>query len=73
MLLGAIKYKMSIEQAIKTAEREGWDFKKDYYAQSTPSMNEELLRIAKARGYRKSPSSSGSTARAFFEYLKRKK
>lgn len=72
MLLGAVKRRISINEAIEMAEKVGWDFKKDYYAQGTSSMNGDLVAIAKLRGYKKSPSSSGSTARAFFEHLKRK-
>ena len=72
MLLGSIKRKISINEAIDMAEKSGWDFSKDYYRQATSSMNGDLVAIAKLRGYKKSPSASGSTARYFFEYLKKK-
>jgi hypothetical protein len=72
-LLGAIKRKISINEAIDLAENAGWNFNKDYFAQATSSMNGDLVAIAKLRGYKKSPSASGSTARMFFEYLRKKK
>lgn len=72
MFIGAVKKKISIETAIDMAKAAGWDFKKDFYEQSTSSKVYDLLEIAKLKGYKKSSSSSGSTARAFFEYLSKK-
>jgi len=66
------KKKMSIADAKTYAKGYGWDFTKDFYSQNTASKSAELAALAKLVGYRKSASASGSTARYFFEYLKKK-
>lgn len=73
MYIGAIKRKISVIDAIELAENAGWNFNRDYFAQATASMNGDLVAIAKLKGYKKSPSASGSTARMFFEYLRKAK
>jgi hypothetical protein len=71
MFIGATK-KISTSEAIRLAEQSGWDFKKDFHEQSGSGMVADLLAIAKLSKYRKSPTSSGSTARAYFYYLQKK-
>jgi hypothetical protein len=66
------KKKMSIEEAKTYAKSYGWDFSKDFYSQNSISKSAELAALAKLVGYKKSASASGSTARYFFEYLKKK-
>jgi len=66
------KKKMSAEEAKEYAKKYGWNFNKDFHEQSTISKSEELAALAKLVGYKKPSSSSGSTARYFFEYLKKK-
>lgn len=66
------KKKMSIEEAKIYAKSYGWDFSKDFYSQNSISKSAELAALAKLVGYKKSASASGSTARYFFEYLKKK-
>lgn len=66
------KKKMSITDAKDYAKSYGWDFAKDFYEQNTASKSAELAALAKLVGYKKSASASGSTARYFFEYLKKK-
>jgi hypothetical protein len=67
------KKKITIGDAKDLAKKYGWDFSKDFYEQSTISKSEELNAIAKLLGYKKPSTASGSTARYFFEYLKKKK
>ena len=71
MFIGATK-KISTSEAIRLAEQSGWNFQKDFFEQSSSSMVADLLAIAKLSKYKKSPSSSGSTARAYFNYLQKK-
>jgi hypothetical protein len=66
------KKKMSASDAKDYAKGYGWDFSKDFFEQSTTSKSEELAALAKLVGYKKPASASGSTARYFFEYLKKK-
>jgi len=65
--------RISICEAKKLAKKAGWNFSKDFYEQGTISQKEDLKAIAKLKGYRKSKTSGGSTARAFFEYLAKSK
>ncbi len=60
--------KISKEDALEKAIEMGVDFNKDFHAQS---VGNELAELAKESGYKKSPSSSGSTGRAFFNHLKK--
>lgn len=64
--------KLSIPKAIRLAKDLGWDFKQDFHAQNTSEGSRALAAIAKLVGYRKPRNGSGSTARYFFAYLKRK-
>ena len=66
------KKKMSAAEAKEYAKGYGWNFSKDFYEQSTTSMSAELAALAKLVGYKKPSTASGSTARYFFEYLKKK-
>ncbi len=66
------KKKMSITDAKYYAKNYGWDFSLGFYEQNTTSKSGELSALAKLVGYRKPSSASGSTARYFFEYLKKK-
>jgi antirestriction protein len=60
--------KLSKEDALEKAIDMGVDFDKDFHAQS---VGNELAELAKDSGYKKSPSSSGSTGRAFFYHLQK--
>jgi antirestriction protein len=60
--------KLSKEDALEKAIEMGVDFNKDFHAQS---VGNELAELAKESGYKKSPSSSGSTGRAFFYHLQK--
>jgi len=60
--------KLSKEDALQKAIDMGVDFDKDFHAQS---VGNELAELAKESGYKKSPSSSGSTGRAFFYHLQK--
>jgi len=60
--------KITKEDALQEAIDMGVDFNKDFHAQS---FGNELSELAKKVGYRKSPSSSGSTGRAFFYHLQK--
>ena len=66
------KKKMSIAEAKEYAKGYGWDFSEDFYSQNSSSKSAELAALAKLVGYKKSAIASGSTARYFFEYLKKK-
>jgi antirestriction protein len=60
--------KISKQDALQKAIDMGVDFDKDFHAQS---FGNELAELAKESGYKKSPSSSGSTGRAFFYHLQK--
>lgn len=60
--------KITKEDALQEAIAMGVDFDKDFHAQS---FGNELTELAKKVGYRKAPSSSGSTGRAFFYHLQK--
>ena len=60
--------KISKQDALQKAIAMGVDFDKDFHAQS---FGNELAQLAKESGYKKSPSSSGSTGRAFFDHLQK--
>jgi hypothetical protein len=66
--VGATSKKISKETALKKALQMGVDFNKDFHAQS---FGRELLELAKESGYKKSPSSTSSTGRAFFYNLQK--
>ena len=61
--------KITAQQAITIAQDAGVDFSSDFHAQS---MGTFLTGLAKLAGYKKSATSSGSTGRAYFLYLKNK-
>ena len=63
---------MTAAEAKEYAKGYGWDFNKGFFEQGKVSMNAELSALAKLVGYRKPASASGSTARYFFEYLKKR-
>lgn len=59
-------------EAKRLAKNAGWDFNKDFHAQSgLGSKTDDLLAIAKLAKYRKPKSASGSTARYFFQHLEK--
>lgn len=60
-------------EAKKLAKNAGWDFSKDFHAQSNASNTTDLLAIAKLAKYKKPATASGSTARYFFQYLEKVK
>jgi hypothetical protein len=62
---------IGITEAKKLAKKAGINFKKDFFVQNRSAVN-ELPAIAKLKGYRKPKNGSYSTARYFFEYLKKK-
>jgi hypothetical protein len=63
--------KITKEEARTLAKKVGVDFNKDFYQQGF-QMATELVAIAKLKGYRKPKNANGSTARYFFQYLKKK-
>lgn len=65
--------KLSKCEAKRLAIKQGWDFNKDFHAQSSMSKGEDLVAIAKLAKYKKPVSASGSTARYFFTYLSKVK
>lgn len=70
---GRSKTRISPADAKRMAVDLGWDFSKDFHAQGSMADVQELLAIAKLRGYRQSKGASGSKGRSFFYYLKRVK
>ena len=59
-------------EAKRLAKKAGIKFDIDS-AKLSISQKSDLAAIAKLKGYRKSKNSSGSTGRAFFNYLKKVK
>lgn len=64
------KTKLSPEAAKRMLESAGVDFRKDFHAQGSATV-QLLLDVAKMMGYRKSKSAPGSTARMFYQYMER--
>lgn len=65
--------KISKCEAKRLAKNAGWDFSKDFHAQSNASKTADLIAIAKLAKYKKPASASGSTARYFFNNLEKVK
>ena len=57
-------------EAKRLAKKAGINFNKDFFITSN-SQKQDILSIAKLKGYRKPKTASGSTSRYFFEYLKK--
>jgi len=59
-------------EAKRLLQARGVDMKADFFELRSSDVG-IILDVARAAGYRKSKSASGSKARMFFGYLKRKK
>jgi hypothetical protein len=62
--------KITKQDAKNLAKKVGVDFTKDFHQQPM-SVATELASIAKLKGYKKPANANGSTARYFFNYLKK--
>lgn len=58
--------------ARRELEKDGFNFSKDFFDLSSSAVD-DLLAYAKLYKYRKSKNAPGSTARMYYQYLKRAK
>ena len=66
----ARKKKISPHEAKQLIRSDGIDFSRDFFQLSSSEV-QRVLEVAKLAGYRKSKNAPGSTARMYYQYLRR--